>query len=80
MASNFRAHGNLFLCAQKNTSVRTKISRLPHSALMPCPQDIIFLASQPNFRAEGREFLWVKISLGELLGGGGELPRGEGVR
>ena len=38
MASNFRAHGNLFLCAQKNISMRTKISRLPHSALMPCPQ------------------------------------------
>ena len=25
---------------------------------MPCPQGIIFLASQPNFRAEGRGFLW----------------------
>ena len=29
-APNFRAHGNLFLCAQKNISVRTKISRLPN--------------------------------------------------
>lgn len=80
MASNFRAHGNLFLCAQKNISLRTKISRLPHSALTPWPQDMISLASQPNFRAEGRGFLWTKISLGGLLGGGGELPREEGVR
>ena len=69
MASNFRAHGNLFLCAQKDISVRTKISRLPHSALTPCPEDIIFLASQPNFRAEGREFLWVKNQSWRASGG-----------
>ena len=60
MASNFRAHGNLFLCAQKKNSMRTKISRLPHSALMPCLKDIVFLASQLNFRAEGRGFLWAR--------------------
>lgn len=72
MAGNFRAHGNLFLCAQKNISMRTKISRLPRSALTPCPQDIIFLASQPNFRAEGRGFLWVKKSVLEGFGGEAE--------
>ena len=69
MASNFRAHGNLFLCAQKNISMRTKISRLPRSALTPCPQDVIFLASQPNFRAEGRGFLWVKNQSWRASGG-----------
>ena len=68
-ASNFRAHGNLFLCAQKNISLRTKISRLPRSALTPCPQDIIFLASQPNFRAEGRGFLWAKNQSWRASGG-----------
>ena len=72
MASNFRAHGNLFLCAQKDISVRTKISRLPHSALTPCPEDIIFLASQPNFRAEGRGFLWARKSVLEGFGGEAE--------
>ena len=69
MAPNFRAHGNLFLCAQKNISMRTKISCLPHSALMPCLKDIIFLASQPNFRAEGRGFLWVKNQSWRASGG-----------
>ena len=72
MAGNFRAHGNLFLCAQKNISVRTKISRLPRSALTPCPQDIIFLASQPNFRAEGRGFLWARKLVLEGFGGEAE--------
>ena len=38
-APNFRAHGNLFLCAQKNISVCTKISRLPHGTLTLCSQD-----------------------------------------
>ena len=32
-------------------------------------QDIIFLASQPNLRAEGRGFLWVKKSVLEGFGG-----------
>ena len=72
MASNFRAHGNLFLCAQKDISVRTKISRLPHSALTPCLEDIIFLASQPNFRAGGRGFLWARKLVLEGFGGEAE--------
>ena len=81
VASNFRAHGNLFLCAQKNISMRTKILRLPHSALTPCPQGIIFLASQPNFRAGGRGFLWVSKSVLEGFGGKAEgfLERKESV-
>ena len=68
-AENFRAQGNLFLCEQKNISLRTKISRLPRSALTPCPQDIIFLASQPNFRAEGRGFLWANNQSWRASGG-----------
>ena len=52
--------------------MRTEISRLLHSALMPCPQNIIFLASQPNFRAEGRGFLWARKSVLEGFGGKAE--------
>ena len=35
-------------------------------------QDIIFLASQPNFRAEGRGFLWTRKSVLEGFGGKAE--------
>ena len=35
-------------------------------------QDIIFLASQPNFRAEGRGFLWARKSVLEGFGGKAE--------
>ena len=69
MAGNFRAHGNLFLCAQKNISMRTKIPRLSHSVMIPCPEGIIYLASQPNFRAEGRGLLWAKNQSWRASGG-----------
>lgn len=38
----------IYFCAYKKNSMRTKISRLPHSALMPCPTGYNF----PRLTAE----------------------------
>ncbi len=61
---NFHAHGDKFLCAQKNIFVRTEISLLAEEKIGAFGRRKISFRKEENFRiCENIFFLYTEISL-----------------